>query len=114
MAGGFSGTGGQVVDIELYFRLIREAMERRTIEYGQTGWHARTMGHLLDAINRYEHAHKRPMLSVIVVLAGTGKPGDVGRNFWQCAQELGRWDPSQDKKEFLAKERQAVWRTWGL
>ena len=102
------------MDVELYFRLVREAMERRTIEYAQTGWHARSMGPLLDEINRYEVAHGRPLLSVIVVLAGTPKPGDVGRNFWQCAKELGRWSPSEDKRAFQDRERKAVWDTWGI
>lgn len=102
------------MDVDLYFRLIREAMKRQTIEYAQTGWHARSMGPLLDDINRYEDAHKRPMLSCIVVLANTPKPGHVGRNFWQCAEDLGKWKPGDDKEAFLANERAAVWRTWGI
>lgn len=102
------------MDIDLYFRLIRVAMNRGTIEYGQTGWHARSMGPLLDAINKYEHAHGRPMLSSLVVLAGTPKPGIVGDKFWDCAEELGRWKPGEDQKAFIATERKAVYRTWGL
>lgn len=105
------------MDVDLYVRLIREAMHTATIQYGQTGWHARTMGPLLDEINRYEARHGRPMLSSIVVLAyppASRRDGNVGVNFWQCAEDLGRWKPGHDKAAFLAKEREAVWKTWEL
>jgi hypothetical protein len=97
------------VDVKLFGRLVETARQRRTLLYSETGRSRAVIGVLLDEINRHENAEGRPLLSVIVVRADTKKPGD---QFWQCATELKRYRPGDDRNAFLEAERHAVWDTW--
>jgi hypothetical protein len=77
--------------------------------YSETGLNRNVVGKLLDDINRSEHEHGRPLLSVIVVHKGETMPGE---GFFICARDLGRYQEGQDRAAFVREERAAVFKAW--
>ena len=63
------------------------------------------IGTLLDEVSRYEHAHGRRLLSVVVVRQDTERPG---AGFFAHAKELGAFD-GVDEEAFFVEERAAAW-----
>lgn len=69
------------------------------------------VGNIIGVISANEVCHGRPMLSAIVV-GVSGLPGD---GFYWWAEQLGRFDGSEDKEarlRFWEEEKQAVYKTW--
>ena len=64
---------------------------------------------ILGDISSHEHEQGRPLLSAVVVLKATNKPG-VG--FFGLADSLGLFD-GQDRDNFWRDERDRVWEHWG-
>ena len=64
---------------------------------------------ILGDISSREHEQGSPLLSAVVVLKSTGKPG-VG--FFGLADSLGLFD-GQDREKFWRNERDKVWEHWG-
>ena len=62
---------------------------------------------MLDNISRYEHAHERPLLSVIV----TGPKGMPGAKFFKLTKELGRQNGESNTK-FARRERALLFGHW--
>ena len=71
---------------------------------------AREVAGILRAISTAEHAAGRPLLSVVVVGAKTGRPG---KGFFKLAQRLGRYDGAADRA-FFAQELRRVHEHWQL
>jgi hypothetical protein len=87
-------------------KLVRTAGENGLIyygdimnEFGGRGY----IGHVLDEVNRREHAAGRPLLSAIVVQKDTGEPGP---GFWSLVSELF---PNSSRAGFWRAERDKVW-----
>jgi len=97
------------MDVKLYGLLVEKARHRETVAYSETGKSRAVIGPLLDEINRHEHLEGRPMLSVVVVHKGTTDPGP---GFISCAEDLGRFGESDEKKIFVESERARVFKTW--
>jgi hypothetical protein len=66
------------------------------------------IGKLLDEINRYEHAAKRPLLSAVVVHKDEMIPG---AGFFKLAQALGLFD-GVDRDKFYIQELRRVHDYW--
>lgn len=106
----------------VYCKLIEVAREHKTVSYGkiaqimgipQSGnYMGRETGQMLGEISQFEHKHKRPLLSAVVVKSDLKIPGD---GFFRLANNLGKFKggSKQDKIEFWKQERQAVYTTWG-
>ena len=96
-------------------KLVQCARERRVVTYteaaGWVGTSARAVGpSILDPINRYEHAERRPLLSALVVDARVGFPGS---GFFAEASRLGVFrsisgDEYLSRVAFLHSEVQRV------
>lgn len=56
----------------------------------------KTMGAILGEISRFEHSHKRPLLSSLVLRAGDNYEGD---GFYKLSEELGFGDWQRLKRE---------------
>ena len=69
------------------------------------------IGEILGEISTFEHENRRPMLSVLVVHADDGMPGD---GFFNLARELGLLHGSNDEKElaFFAQQVARVHEYW--
>ena len=52
-----------------------------------------TIADMLDEINHYEHQHRRPMLSAVVIRQDINMPG---QGFFECARQLGTYRGSND------------------
>ncbi len=103
-------------------RLRAVARAGRTVTYNDlaavVGWDmddpaaAREIAGILRAISMAEHAAGRPLLSVVVVGAKTGRPG---KGFFKLAQRLGRYDGAADGTFFAQELRRAHghWRRGG-
>lgn len=103
-------------------RLRAVARAGRTVTYNDlaavVGWDmddpaaAREVAGILRAISTAEHAAGRPLLSVVVVGAKTGRPG---KGFFKLAQRLGRYDGGADGAFFAQELRRihAHWRRGG-
>jgi hypothetical protein len=89
--------------------LAENACRRQLMAYSETGLNRNVVGKLLDDINRSEHEHGRPLLSVIVVHKGETMPGE---GFFMCARDLGRYQEGQDRAAFVREERAAVFKAW--
>jgi hypothetical protein len=48
---------------------------------------------ILDEINYYEHQHRRPMLSAVVIRQDINMPGE---GFFKCARRLGEYWGNND------------------
>ena len=64
---------------------------------------------MLDEINRFEHEHKRPMISALVIARGENRPGS---GFWVCATDLGKFIKGSDEDRFWIDELNSVWEYW--
>ncbi len=64
---------------------------------------------MLDEINRFEHEHKRPMISALVVVQEENRPGS---GFWACASGLGKFIVGGDEDRFWSDELRRVWEYW--
>lgn len=64
---------------------------------------------ILGEISIFENEHQRPLLSAIVVLKGSKKPGS---GFFGLAESLNLFD-GQDRNRFSRDERDRVWAHWG-
>ncbi len=69
---------------------------------------AREVAGILRAISSAEHVAGRPLLSVVVVGAKTGRPG---KGFFKLAQRLGRYDGAADGT-FFAQELRRIHEHW--
>lgn len=104
---------------DIYWRLLRVAMEGSTIAYAAlaaqaglpTDWPqlVAVLDPILDRINLYERAHDRPLLSAVVVRGDTNQPGD---GFFRVARRLGEMREGEDDQEFWSKQLASVRRTW--
>lgn len=105
---------------EIYMALISFAISRQAVSYGELArfvnrrlgedviptkgsWLGRSLGEILGAINLYEFAAGRPLISVVVYNATTKKPGD---GFSRLVATMGL-----KIKENCEKER--VFIAWG-
>lgn len=105
---------------EIYITLISYAISREHITYGelarsvnrrlgekiipvQGSWLGRSLGEILGAINIYEFACNRPLISVIVTTATDKKPGE---GFYRLVKMMGL-----EIRESCERER--VFLTWG-
>jgi hypothetical protein len=89
--------------------LVENAGRRQLMAYSETGLSRSVVGKRLDDINRSEHEHGRPLLSVIVVHKGETMPGE---GFFICARDLGRYREGEDRAAFVRQEREAVFKAW--
>jgi len=66
---------------------------------------------VVGAISGDEVAQGRPMLSALVVKAGSHKPGG---GFFKLARQLGRLqsDRPEDEQRFWEQEKEALYETW--
>ena len=64
---------------------------------------------MLDEINRFEHEHKRPMISAVVIAKEENRPGS---GFWVCASDLGEFIMGGDEDRFWNDELRRVWEYW--
>lgn len=64
---------------------------------------------ILDEINAHEVEGGRPLLSAVVVLAGSDRPG---KGFFECARRLGRYTDGDGLAFWMRelKRVQAYWR----
>jgi len=102
-----------------YHHLIEVAMHRGTTTYGALAERlglprrgsrmARELGGILDLISRYEAAHHRPLLSVVVFSTTDRKPG---KGFFKLARELGFLEAKTDEDAFYRFQLGAVYHTW--
>ena len=67
------------------------------------------LGRILGEISTREHAEGHPMLSVVVVQAGTGRPS---RGFFDLARQLGLHQ-GKDDFSFFVEELRKVYAFWG-
>ena len=64
---------------------------------------------MLDEINQFEHEHKRPMISALVIAKEENRPGS---GFWVCAFDLGKFIKGSDEDRFWSDELRSVWEYW--
>lgn len=69
--------------------------------------HRNDPAHMLGEISRRENENGRPLLSAVVVLQDTFRPG---KGFFTLARELGLH--SGDDEAFFSEELKRVWDTW--
>jgi hypothetical protein len=69
------------------------------------------MADVLDEISTFEHRQGRPLLSVVVVQAETGRPG---KGFYKLANRLGLYSGKSDlnEMEFFVSTVKQVYATW--
>lgn len=99
-------------------RLIQVARQRKTVTYFEVaqwaGFDTNDLGALeplnalLNRISLNEHKAGRPLLSVVVVRAREGTPGD---GFYRLARRLNLTDKS-DRYYFVIRETKAVYEFW--
>lgn len=106
---------------QVYCKLIRLAMTSKTITYRELAQDiglptqglrmAQRLGQILDHINKYEHAHGRPLITALVVHAGNRIPGE---GFFKSARELGKSIDAEIKTDvkFWSKELESIKRSW--
>lgn len=96
----------------IYEKLKQTAKSGKTIGYHDIapgGMKQPELWKILGEICRHEHKAGRPLLSVIVVTAKSGMPGD---GFWELARELGLMQEEEDKNSFFDKELKKVHEQW--
>jgi len=113
---------GEIEFSNVYCRLIEVARKHKIVNYReiaqimvipQSGnYMSRETGQILGEISQFEHKHKRPLLSAVVVRLDLGVPG---KGFFDLSNHLGRFKGGsrQDKKKFWEQELQTVYATWG-
>ena len=66
------------------------------------------IGRLLGEISEHEHAHGRPLLSVVVISQEGNKPGE---GFFTLARQLGLY-AGPDEDTYSNAEIRRVWAAW--
>ena len=98
------------MNVKLYGVLVERARNRGHVFYSKTGPGVRgAPGTELEAISRHENAAGRPLLSVLVVDKGTGKPNS---GFVQLGRELGLLQAGETEQQFVERQTKAVHDTW--
>ena len=102
----------------IYARLKEVARAEQTITYGAIAPLAQLdlenpgdrvrIAQILDAINRFEHSEKRPMLSAVVINADSNQPGE---GFFTVAREMSV-QRHEDDLVFFVRELQRVHAYW--
>lgn len=64
---------------------------------------------MLGDISVYEHEHRRPLLSALVVTAEESMPG---KGFFILAEELGSKRPKEDTLTYFARETGELFKYW--
>ena len=99
-------------------KLIQTARKKDTVTYsdvgGWLGWSGqalRAVGrHLLDPVAQYEHDHCRPDLTVLVVRADTGEPGE---GHGDLPMQWGLLLEGEDRLQYWRFELRRVYACWG-
>jgi len=99
----------------IYDELKEVARARELTNYTEVGAlvglepHDSRLWAMLDEINRFEHEHKRPMISALVIAKQENRPGS---GFWVCATDLGKFIKGEDEDRFWSDELRRVWEYW--
>jgi hypothetical protein len=92
-----------------YLCLIEAAVEGRLLVYSDLPGSRRVWGRDLHRIADYEHDHRRPPLTAIVVLKHTGRPGD---GFVEAMQRVGFAKPGETVDAMWERAVAAVFKYW--
>lgn len=103
----------------VYKKLCEVAARRATVTYQEVAnlvgldmanpAHRNEIAELLGVVSSYEHKHGRPLLSVVVVLADSGWPG---QGFFDLGKACRRMRADEDNLAFFARELRAVHDQW--
>lgn len=99
--------------------LVAAARGRRFVSYteaarvlglrGTKPWRSPRLFQALDEISTFEHKHRRPLLSAVVVRGVDKRPGD---GFFKMAKRNGVQKPGQDDEAFFVTELKQAWDHW--